>query len=97
MASLGTFVVLGIVGVGGYVLLNEMEKREAATPQASKKSGWYVLLYNYPKGDPDRALDMFNGPFATQGLAEINARKELAANAFYPEVKWLHRPPFGGR
>ena len=58
---------------------------EHKTKQAGKKH-FYVLLFNYPKGDRDRKLKGTDGPFSTKVHADKVAAEE---SAFYPRVVYI--------
>lgn len=58
---------------------------------AVRKPGWYVSLFNYPVGDPDRRLKSWMGPYATRDEAVAHARTQVGI--WYPKVEHLDVSP----
>lgn len=54
------------------------KKADAIAPPRDRKSGreWWVQLYNYEKGNPDRRQKGLYGPYATKAEAEARADRE---------------------
>ena len=56
-----------------------------------RRPGWYVSLFNYPVGDPDRRLKSWMGPYATRDEAVAHARTQVGT--WYPKVEYLDVSP----
>jgi hypothetical protein len=73
------------IGVGivvlGLGILYAMERRP----------GWYVELYNYPVGDPNRRLKGYRGPYPSREEAVAVARTQLGT--WVPKVAYSDVPP----
>jgi hypothetical protein len=77
----GVLIAVGVVGLLG-----------AGAYFATRRPGWYVGLYNYPVGDPDRRLKGYRGPYPSRDEAVAVGRQE--ASVWYPKVEYLEGPPF---
>ena len=102
-AASGSTSVLTIVGwtaalVGAAWLLVEQpwQKKHGGGGGGSRAPkggpGWYTLLYNYPRGNRDRRLKSYEGPFSTKAEAESVADREK--DVWYPSVRRLSDSPF---
>ncbi len=77
----GWWIVLAAAGAVAYVYRDEL--REALQGKRSAV-GWYVKLYNYPRGHGDRRLKAVEGPFETKSEADDVAEEER--DVWYPQV-----------
>jgi hypothetical protein len=84
-------VAIGAAVVGG-LLGAALAAPPAARAGSSRGPGYYVLLYNYPRGHRDRRLKGFNGPFGTRAEAERDADSQK--DVWYPAVRKLADDPF---
>lgn len=87
--NLTTWIFLAAVGAVAYVYRAELLRAFSAPRSAA---GWYVKLYDYPKGHRDRELKFVEGPFATKQEAADLADDERAV--WYPEVVRSATNPF---
>lgn len=88
-------VALGSAVVGalaGWALAEATSRPSSPARTRSKGSaGYYVLLYNYPRGDRSRRLKGWAGPYATRGQADAKADQEK--DVWYPSVRKLSADP----
>ena len=65
------------------------KKRKTGPRRPSSKAArrWWVVLFNYPEGDPDRRVKGSAGPFVTE--AEASAAADAEKDVWYPVV--VHR------
>lgn len=84
--ALGSMVVGGLIGWA----LGTSKSKPRKLPH-EKGAGYYVLLYNYPRGNRDRRLKGFDGPFASRSAADVKAEREK--RVWYPTVRKLTKDP----
>jgi hypothetical protein len=94
------YLLAGAAGYGLARVVDNPEKVQAALRRAKGATkgsakgagpGWYALLYNYEKGNKDRRLKAFEGPFATKAEAEAKAKAE--ESVWFTEVERLDADP----
>lgn len=83
--TLGTMIFGAVVGGTAVYLLHRVQEMEPGAPRArlqaarkaltqddavrAQEGGWYVKLFNYAPGHPDRRLKGLEGPFRTKNEA----------------------------
>lgn len=84
-------LVLAAAAVGAYMLLSAPPPPNAGYVHKPRGGGWYVLLYNYPRGNRDRRLKSFDGPFSSKVEAKKKADSEK--DTWYPQLRLLQADP----
>jgi hypothetical protein len=69
----------------------EIEAEEDEEEERDDESGYWVKLYNYPRGSRDRRLKSVEGPFETRSEAEEVAKQN--EDVWYPAVAWSDESP----
>lgn len=90
--------LLAVGGYGAYYLYKKSREDEDFEPERDDRdddrddeSGYWVKLYNYPRGNRDRRLKSVEGPFETRSEAEEVARQN--EDVWYPAVAWSRQSP----
>lgn len=91
--------LLGAAGYGVYYLYKQSqdedldfdveERDEDDTDEGD--AGYWVKLYNYPRGSADRRLKRVEGPFETRAEADRVSRDN--EETWYPVVAWSRDNP----
>jgi hypothetical protein len=80
--AIGWIILLGVVGVGGWWLYSHYK---------ASGEGWYVKLYNYPRGNAERRLKATEGPYETKQEAQSVATEK--EDDWYPVVSYNETNP----
>ncbi len=79
----------GAIGYGVWYFYKKSEEEESI--ERGDEEGYWVKVYDRPRGDPERELQSTKGPFTTREKAE-QAAKDFESDA-YPVVAWSNEDP----
>lgn len=103
LKTFGTMLFGAVVGGTAVYLLHRVQEMEPAgvrarvatprkaLPQGGQEGGWYVKLFNFAPGHPDRRLKGLEGPFRTKTeAAHVEAHQRAI---WFTKIQYFRTAP----